>query len=206
MRARNVLAAAFCLLSLVALSPATAEVIQYSATLSGAAEDPPNGSPGTGTALVTVDTVGITMRVEASFDGLLGTTTNAHIHCCTAAADTGNAGVATMTPTFLGFPSGVTSGSYDATFDMLNPGSWNAVFVTNNSGTTAAAFAVLLAGLDAGTAYFNVHSTMFGGGEIRGFLHEVAAVPEPGSVALLAIGLLTLTALLHRRRAVRARR
>jgi CHRD domain len=42
-------------------------------------------------------------------------------------------------------------------------------------GTPAGAEAFLLAGLAAGEAYYNVHSTVFTGGEIRGFL----AVPRP---------------------------
>jgi hypothetical protein len=42
--------------------------------------------------------------------------------------------------------------------------------VTANGGTTAGAEAALLAGLEAGQAYLNIHTTMFPGGEIRGFL------------------------------------
>lgn len=43
------------------------------------------------------------------FSGLLGNVTASHIHCCTAAAGTSTAGVATMTPTFTNFPSGVAA-------------------------------------------------------------------------------------------------
>ena len=48
------------------------------------------------------------------------------------------------------------------------------------------AFSALATGLDLGRACFNVHTSSFGGGEIRGLL---VAVPEPGSCALLLAGL-----------------
>src|SRR3990172_9203983 len=86
-----------------------AQEIQYSVVLSGAAEATPNTSPGTGSGLVTVDLDLATMRVEASFSDLVGNVSAAHIHCCTADPGTGTAGVATPTPTFPGFPSGVTA-------------------------------------------------------------------------------------------------
>ena len=73
------------------------------------------------------------------------------------------------------------------TFDMTLASSYNPSFITNNGGTPATAEAALFAGLLAGDAYFNIHSTMFPGGEIRGFL---AQVPEPAAVGLLAFGLL----------------
>src|SRR5690606_35743617 len=42
------------------------------------------GSQGTGAAIVTIDDVLSTMRVQTLFFNLTGTTTVAHIHCCTA--------------------------------------------------------------------------------------------------------------------------
>jgi hypothetical protein len=70
---------------------------------------------------------------------------------------------------------------------MTDASSYNASFITANGGTPASAFAALLAGLSAGRAYFNIHSSQYPGGEIRGFLEEV---PEPATAALLGLGLL----------------
>jgi hypothetical protein len=172
-------------LALAGAMPAAAVTI-YTTTLSGAAEFPPNASPGTGTAKVTVDTVASTMMVEVSFAGLLAGTTVAHIHCCTADHVAGTAPPATQTPTLAGFPAGVTAGNYSNTFDMTLGSSFAGPFLAANGGVPANAFAALVAGLDAGDAYFNIHSTQFAGGEIRGFLQ---AVPEPESYALMLAGL-----------------
>ncbi len=193
-----------CTLALAAVLYAQlsfAAIISYTASLSGAAESPPNASPGTGSLLLTIDDVLNTMRVQASFSGLTGTTTAAHIHCCTASSGAGNAGVATQLPTFTGFPLGVTAGTYDRTFDLTLASSWNPAFITANGGTTAGAQAALLAGLASGRAYFNVHTSKFGGGEIRGFPQAVA---EPASLLLAAAAIGAL--LLAQRRRSRAQR
>ena len=154
-----------------------AATVQLFANLTGLAEAPPNASPGTGTATVIVDDVLKTLSVSANFSGLLSTTTAAHIHCCTVVPLEGIAGVATQTPSFAGFPLGVTSGSFSNTFDMTLAGSYNPVFITANGGTPASAFDALFAGMIAGQSYFNIHTALpngFPGGEIRGFL-----VPSP---------------------------
>ena len=88
----------------------------------------PTGSPGTGTAIITFDTTAHTMFIDVTFSGLLGTTTASHIHCCTPAADSGSAGVATTTPSFAGFPLGVTSGTFTNTLDMTLASSYNPAF------------------------------------------------------------------------------
>jgi len=144
-------------------------------------ENPPHPeSNGTGTALITWDTVTNVMTVNAVFSGLTTKTTAAHIHCCISPP--GNAGVATTVPFFPGFPIGVTSGTYAHTFDMLNLGSYNPAFLAANGGTAASAAAVLLAGIQKGQAYFNIHTVMFGGGEMRGFLAVPVDVSiKPGS-------------------------
>lgn len=170
----------------IAAPLAHANIITFAASLSGANEAPPNASPGTGFAMVTIDDILNTMSVQVTFSGLIGTTTSAHIHCCTPVPLTGVAGVATTTPTFFGFPGAVTSGSYFNVLDMTLASSYNPAFVTANGGTTAGARAGLFNGLSNGQAYFNLHSSVFQGGEIRGFLTQV---PEPATLALLGLGL-----------------
>lgn len=148
----------------------------YWVSFSGAAEAPPNNSTGTGKALITIDAVANTMRVQANFSGLLAGVTASHIHAATAVAGTGTAGVATTTPTFPGFPSGVTSGTYDQTFNMLLASSYNPAYVTANGGTPASAWVALRTAIAAGKAYHNIHSTLIPGGEIRGFLNLCPAI------------------------------
>jgi CHRD domain/PEP-CTERM motif len=176
---------ALAAMSLVAAAPVQAAILLYSATLSGPAEAPPNASPGTGFATVSFDTVTNLLTLNVTFSGLTGTVTASHIHCCTTVAGTGTAGVATETPTFGGFPLGVTSGTYSHTFDMTSPPSYNPAFITANGGTTGSAFTAFLTGMNSGKAYLNIHSTAFGGGEIRGF---VTPVPEPASWMMMLAG------------------
>ncbi len=168
-------------LSLVVLGAiagaAHAAPVVYTTTLSGAAESPPNASPGTGTAELDLDVVAHTMRLQVVFSGLIGNTTASHVHAATAVAGTGTAGVATQLPTFVGFPLGVTAGTYDHTFNTLDPTTWSGTYITNNGGSAATAEAAFALALADGKAYLNVHSSFASGGEIRGFLHAIDPTP-----------------------------
>jgi hypothetical protein len=53
----------------------------------------------------------------------------------------------------------------------------------------ATTLAAQLPNILSGHSYINFHTTQFGGGEIRG---AIAAVPEPSTILLFAIGTLTL--------------
>ena len=130
-------------LAAVLLGGTADAALVYTAHLDGPSEDTPNASPGTGLATVTYDSLAQTLHVIVSFTDLVGTTTAAHIHAPTDNPLTGTAGVATQTPTFAGFPLGVTSGSYDHTFDLTDAASFNGAYVTANGGTAAGAEAAL---------------------------------------------------------------
>ena len=172
-----------CLLALASVlilpAPAAhAAVIDLFANLSFANErpTPPVPSTGTGLAEVVLDTTAQTLTVSATFSGLTGPVTAAHIHCCQTAFNVPPAvGVATTVPSFPGFPLNMgTSGTYGpVTFDLTQPLIYNPAFVTLEGGLPQAE-AALIAGLESHLTYFNIHTAANMGGEIRGQL-----VPGP---------------------------
>src|ERR1700674_411055 len=153
-------------------------------TLTPALEVPPAASTATGSATIVLDPAANALAVHVTFSGLTSGTTASHIHCCLDSPfETGvNILVATTTPTFSGFPLGVTSGTYDRVLDLTLASSYNPAFVTAEGGTVAKAEAALINGIQNGETYLNVHTTNFPGGEIRGFL---VASPTPAKLSLL---------------------
>ncbi len=139
---------------LVAGSAAAQTMYSFGAVLSGEQEVPPSGSPAVGViSVVFVDNPapfpdGIV--VGGGFDDLTGDYSASHLH-------TGAVGV--NGPVFQGLA--VQPG------DDAREGEW----VTDEN--TYASSASVLADLQAGLVYANVHSTTFPGGEIRGQLRPV---------------------------------
>lgn len=164
-----------------------AALFQYSVNLDG----PTDGTPSLGTGLGSVlyDSVAQTLQLQVSFSGLSAPVSVAHIHGATAAPLAGTAGVAVTPGTLPGFPAGVTSGSYASTLNLALTSTYTAGFLSAHGGTAAGAEAGLKAAMDSGRTYWNIHSTMYPGGEIRGFL---IAVPEPTAAALVGLGGLAL--------------
>lgn len=136
---------------------ATAEIFTVTVLLSGLEEVPPTGSPGTGSADVTIDTVTRFVQVSGQFSGLIGTVTAGHIHGLAAPGST--AGV------IFGFtvPVGASSGSFSGSGIM-----------------SVAQFDGLMNNL----TYLNIHSTVNPGGEIRG---QVIVPAPAGLLALTVL-------------------
>jgi hypothetical protein len=185
-------------IALLYASVAWATPTTLSTVLSGLNENPPNTSPGTGLATVTLDPVAQTLQLVVTFSGLTSPDTAAHIHCCLA-SPTNNAGVATTVPAFLGFPLGVMSGNYTSpVFDLTQPLIYNPAFITMEGGLLQAEEA-LITGLLNNETYLNIHTMNNPGGEIRGNLSP--APDESGTLSLLALG---ITGLITARKMLRS--
>src|SRR5215469_10028157 len=145
--------------------PAQAALIDFTASLDGAQQVPPAASTGTGSGSVVLDTVADTITVNLSFQGLTGPALAAHIHGPGAVGT--NASI--LFP-FMNVPN-ATSGSIPQQTFSITPSQ--------------------ISDLEAGLYYMNVHTPNFPLGEIRGQLEQV---PEPATMALLAAGVLGLSA------------
>ena len=96
-----------------------------------------------------------------------------------------------MTYAGAGLPLGVTSGAYSLLLDLTLASSWNPAFIAAQGGSIGSAETYFAAGRAAGKACFNIHTDLYHGGEVRGFLHQV---PEPSSLALIALAFVALGA------------
>ena len=122
----------------------------YVSVMNGANEVPARPTTATGTATYTL--TGNTLSFIVTVAGLSGPATASHIHVGSAAVAGG---------VLLGFvTSSVGSGNVTAgTIDLTQP-------ISN--GTTSISGDSLKVLLNNGQAYTNIHTALYGGGEIRG--------------------------------------
>jgi len=162
----------FCIAGVAALSAGIASAqFTFDATLLGANEVPPNGSPGTGFGTVVLNAAETQITVDESWTGLTAPATASHIH------GPGGPGVnAAVIFPFSGVPA-ATAGSIPEQSFAINSTQVGYLF--------------------AGTLYMNVHSSTFPGGEIRG---QLILVPEPAVAAIVGLGVVTAVWRLRRKR------
>ncbi len=148
--------------------PAQSAIITFATELSALQEVPTNASPALGFGVVVLNDIADTITVDLSWSGLTAPATAAHIH--------GPAAPGVNAPVVFGF-SGVpaaTAGAIPEQTFSITP--------------------TQISDLEGGLYYFNVHTSTFPGGEIRGQI----GVPEPGTLLLLGFGIIGVLGLRKR--------
>jgi Cu/Zn superoxide dismutase len=130
-------------------SVAAAGVMKFGAEMSGAEENPPTTSEGTGSAKLTSHDTRVSFKLR--WDGLTGPARAAHIHCGATGVN-GPVGV-----TLFASPLGA-SGHVNGRFTGPDAG----------NGCGWADLEDVLEAMASGVAYINIHTQQFPGGEIRG--------------------------------------
>lgn len=160
--------------------------INEQAVKNGPEPDGSTNSPGIGFGTVTLDTETNILSYDLSWSGLVGSLTKLHIHG-PASPDASNPQhiVEIFGPPEVPAELATTTGSVSASFELqtLEQIGFDPIdpdYIVNT--------------LISGQAYLNVHTSVFGTGEIRGNLGTPAtqSIPEPGSIFLYAPVLATL--------------
>lgn len=176
-------AALTCGALMLAAAPAYAATT-FTSRLSGLNEIPaPNNSAGTGVATAAFFNANNSIRLTGSYQNLTGLSLFGHLHCCSTRTATGAQAIDfSENP---GFQLGVRSGSFDLTYDLLDATTYTAAFLAASGGTALGARNRLFINFNNGLGYFNIHSTVFRGGELRG---QLAGIPEPASWGMMIVG------------------
>jgi hypothetical protein len=138
----------------------------FVAYLNAANQSPPNGSPGVGTMLITMDVDIVAMHVQMRFNGLSGNASSFGLYGRTANPQSGLTGLAVPFP---GAPVGNSQGEYDFTIDLTQAGSYTPDFISRSGGTISDALNGTIFGLLKDQMYLNIPTGAFPEGEIRGF-------------------------------------
>lgn len=157
--------------------PLTAQAlsIQFIANLSGANEVPPSGAAGTGIAALSYNDNNSVLTTDDTFTftlsafGLSGSASGMHIHA----------------PAAVGVNGPVVVNLANSPFSVLDLGG---TLLVGGAGVLPPSSSFLTQ-LQAGLAYINIHTALNPGGEIRGQLTQVSAVPEPSTYTMLLAGL-----------------
>jgi hypothetical protein len=134
------------------------KIVTFKATMVGTNEVPANSSPGIGTFVATLDTSTNVFTYDVTFSGLTSNVTLGHIHG--PAAPGANASPTINFASLPGatFTLGATSGTAHGTTTLVAA----TPIIANINGDSLKKL------LFAGLTYANIHTTVNGGGEIRG--------------------------------------
>lgn len=206
MELRRVLGATLVVAGLAVAAPAGATLIQYTAALTASQVVDGGGSTSTATAsaVVTLDDILFTVTTDLTWSGLSGPADRSHLHFAPLGVSRSVADPntyffhevlddpdRTVLNCNLDFTDCVPpSGSSTDVLPLAIDDGYGAGFAL---GFATDSFADLILALNQGDIYIDMHTELYPSGEIRGQFAP-APMPEPSTFALLALGIMVVTA------------